>query len=539
MSKKTIATPKIQNPEQQPQILVTSEIGTLRRVLVHSPDGGIGKVVPRKAKDLLYEDIVDLPKMQQEYDDFIKILLYFLDPQKIQGEENQKHIQKCKKTRYGRSHFFIPAQKEYFNSDKVVDSEQLLTEILKDEIVKNQLVAAVCALEQATRYQDKLLGLLPNELSKTLITGFLKQYITETETTEEQIFQPIPNFIFSRDICVSIKDHLLLSRTHFVARHRESLLIKYIARHKLCKNNPQNIIELIEDDDYLLMSETEQKEYRITLEGGDVMMISKYHLLVGCSERTSPSAVSELIHQVFERKQANGNDLVRKVTVIRVPAERSWMHIDTIMSHLKKDTWVLFGQLSEKGKQIEKAKGFAYEDLVQGKQAEDKVKIFHFDKRKFGENKPFDDQENYLMQEQSNQFKTLEDLCKYISYNEFGCDEKTQKIKFIYSGDNKFPYDEREQATDSCNLLVLKEGVAIAYDRNRETNKAFENQGFTVITAAELMQQFETKKLTPDKVKNTIILLPSSELSRARGGSHCMSMPLLRTDFWQENEAKL
>ena len=68
------------------KISVTSEIGRLRRLLVHSPDSGLGKVVPSKAQDWLFEDIVHLDTIRRkEYDYYTKILLYFLDPAKIKG----------------------------------------------------------------------------------------------------------------------------------------------------------------------------------------------------------------------------------------------------------------------------------------------------------------------------------------------------------------------------------------------------------------------------------------------------------------------
>jgi arginine deiminase len=72
------------------KIDVTSEIGTLRTLLVHSPDSGLGKVVPSKAQDWLFEDIVHLDTMRRkEYDYYVKLLLYFLDPDKIQGKLQQ------------------------------------------------------------------------------------------------------------------------------------------------------------------------------------------------------------------------------------------------------------------------------------------------------------------------------------------------------------------------------------------------------------------------------------------------------------------
>ncbi|MBS1530161.1 MAG: amidinotransferase, partial [Bacteroidetes bacterium] len=77
-------------------------------------------------------------------------------------------------------------------------------------------------------------------------------------------------------------------------------------------------------------------------------------------------------------------------------------------------------------------------------------------------------------------------------------------------------------------LLALKEGVVLGYDRNEKTVEAFKKKGFEVIKVAELLQKFEKGEMNPHDMKDTLILMPSSELSRARGGFHCMSMPLLR-----------
>ena len=116
-------------------------------------------------------------------------------------------------------------------------------------------------------------------------------------------------------------------------------------------------------------------------------------------------------------------------------------------------------------------------------------------------------------------------MLRQISTEDFGVDPA--RVRIIYSGGNVFPHDEREQWTDSCNVVALKEGVVIGYDRNDKTAEAFMDAGFHVCTTTELFQQFETG-VDPDRIENTLILLPSAELSRARGGSHCMSMPLLR-----------
>ena len=142
---------------------------------------------------------------------------------------------------------------------------------------------------------------------------------------------------------------------------------------------------------------------------------------------------------------------------------------------------------------------------------DDKLKITQFRKKNIEEPINFD---------------SLEELLIDISVNDLGC--KKEDVRMIFSGNNQFPYDAREQWTDSCNLLALKEGVVLGYDRNDKTVEAFKAAGFSAITAEDLLNQFEKGTTSPDQIKDTIILMPSAELSRARGGFHCMSMPLFR-----------
>jgi arginine deiminase len=70
--------------------------------------------------------------------------------------------------------------------------------------------------------------------------------------------------------------------------------------------------------------------------------------------------------------------------------------------------------------------------------------------------------------------------------------------------------------------------VVLGYDRNDKTVDAFKEKGFKVIKVADLLQKFEQDELDPETMTDTLILMPSAELSRARGGFHCMSMPLQR-----------
>src|ERR1700733_10167605 len=113
------------------QLQVNSEVGTLRRLLVHSPDSGIGKVVPSKAQDWLFEDIVHLETIRKkEYDFYTKILLYFLDPEKIKGK--LKEIDSAENDRS----FYKPGNENFFTSDKVIELQWLLADLLQDADIK-------------------------------------------------------------------------------------------------------------------------------------------------------------------------------------------------------------------------------------------------------------------------------------------------------------------------------------------------------------------------------------------------------------------
>ncbi len=472
---------------------VTSEVGTLKRLLIHSPDSSLGKVVPSKAQDWLFEDIVHLDTVRRkEYDFYIKILLFFLDPEKVKGKTHQIDAESAKRE------FYKPGKPGYFNSDKVIELQTLLTDILHDSSIKSTLVASTCAIEGCTfETQHDLLTLSPIDLTKVFISGMMPD--------DQMIFAPIPNFIFTRDIGVVINDFVLLNKPAKKARTREALLVKYIFyNHPFFKGLKNNIIELKETNHHFLLPK-DGDEKKVTLEGGDVMTVSKDHLLVGVSERTSMEAAHQVVTTLFAK------NVVSKITIVKIPKKRDYMHIDTVFTQVKRDTWVMLGNFSRKA--IKHEGEDAVQRILEPAKKEDELKIIQFSKTSL---------------ERPVYFESLEDLLVNISQVDLGV---KGRVKIIFSGNNIFPYDAREQWTDSCNLLALKEGVVLGYDRNDKTLDAFKENGFTIIHAHDFIDQVENNVIDVKTIQDTIITMPSAELSRARGGFHCMSMPILRDEL--------
>lgn len=415
------------------KVNVSSEIAPLRKVLIHRPDSGIARISPKKAEELLFDDIVYLPKMQEEHDIFKSVLEAFM------GKGNVHEL-----------------------------NDLLLEALDSSNYEKNELVEMIVDYEELPKATEKMLMDLPNDVLTTiLITGYYEQedYI---------LFDPIPNFIFTRDIAVTINDHVLLTKASKTARFRENFLTRFIFwAHPLFADLKleDKVINLNKVD----LFPPSRKGEAISMEGGDVMVINEDYLLIGRSERTTQHAIHSLKEVLFKK------GVVKNVVQINIPADRSYMHIDTIFTQINHHHIVAFKPI-----------------ILDGLGSN--VDVYRADGS----------------------------VVSYSTVQDFFVKEINPDMEFILSGNGESPYQEREQWTDGCNLVAIRPGVGLTYDRNPKTEIAFKEAGYRVIHANDLMQRFANGTEKPEDVQNTIITLPSNELSRARGGSHCMTCPIHR-----------
>jgi arginine deiminase len=187
------------------------------------------------------------------------------------------------------------------------------------------------------------------------------------------------------------------------------------------------------------------------VEGGDVLLLAPGVLAVGTGERTTPAGVERLARRVFEA------GLVHTVLAVPIAQERATMHLDTICTMVDVDKIVMYPAVA-----------YSLTAYTVTKEGAD---------LRVSRARPF--------LEAAAQAMGIDRL----SVIDTGLDPVTA---------------EREQWDDGNNTLAVGPRLAVAYERNVETNARLEAAGIEVIR------------------------IQGSELGSGRGGPRCMSCPILR-----------
>ncbi|MBD3872769.1 MAG: hypothetical protein IFK91_07640, partial [Acidobacteria bacterium] len=270
---------------------VTSEIGRLRKVLVHEPGPEVDRMVPPMMEELLFDDILFGDRARDEHRRFRRLL-------QLLGIE-------------------------------VVEANQLLTEALAGDEARAWLWKML-----RPEAPQELRGAPPAasaEEAVAIAVGGLLAADHPHGIEVEDLFRlaPLPNWCFQRDPQVILGDGVIFSAMATAARWREGVLTRCTFRfHPDLSDTPVILDPLREAQNlgHLL------GPHRPCLEGGDVLVMSADVVAVGVSERTNSAAVEILAATLAELE-----DGPRWLEVVHLPHRRAYMHLDTVFTPLDRD----------------------------------------------------------------------------------------------------------------------------------------------------------------------------------------------------------
>jgi arginine deiminase len=364
-----------------------------------------------------------------------------------------------------------------FVAGEVYDVQDLLEEIFEDAETKREIVRDLAKrIKLGRRLASTLADESPAALAEVLIGGIPREKQNSGELPRFDL-SPIPNYFFTRDPQVVLGSGLVVCGMATRARRREALLSKYIFEyHAAFRDSCLFKVDFMAGD----ASERAPRKNLPTIEGGDLLVARSDMLIVGQTERTNSAAIKQLAQSLREVHSP-----VKTVIVVELPKQRSFMHLDTVFTFTSTDECLIYPPAILPG----------------GGQA---ARVTSIDLTK-----------------KSIAYTTQKSLLATLRRHGMDLDP-------IYCGGKKAIDQQREQWTDGANAFTLAPGIVMLYERNVRTAEELSSHGYQIVYEDDLL--LGRAELETWTKKKYAIQIQGHELSRARGGPRCMTMPLERDD---------
>ena len=379
-----------------------SEIGKLNKVLLHRPGRELEKLTPNNMERLLFDDIPYLKVAQEEHDRFAEIL-------------RENGVEVC---------YYIT------ETAKALADHKVRRNFVR-EFVEMSKVHSEGRKEAIAEY---LLGKSPEELVESCIAGIYMGELVHIPTNsladlvdrdDMIVSDPLPNLYFTRDPGACVGRGINIHYMSTSARRREALLLKYMVQY---------------NRDFAMEDTPMWYDFYgyPSMEGGDVLVLSKEIAAVGYSERTTLAGIEAFAERLLR------NSTFKKVLVFDIPKCRAFMHLDTVFTMVDYDKFTIHPE-------IEGPLG-VYEVSV-------------------GDNGQL-------------RFHAMKDELQKILALELNL----PAVDLIRCGGRDMIAAQREQWNDGSNTLCIAPGTVVTYERNYVTNDLLDKRGVRVLTmpSAEL-----------------------------------------------------
>jgi arginine deiminase len=274
---------------------VHSEVGKLRKVIVHRPGLEMRRLTPSNAVELLFDDVIWARKARQDHDAFVDLM---------------------------RAEFGITVWRVHELLEDVVDDPEGRAYILDNKLVPNEVgVGGAVELRAWMDEMDSktLVAHLIGGVSVAELPADFRKIVEQAYAGTEFVLAPLPNQLFTRDSSCWIYNGVTVNPMYWPARRKETLHLTAIYKyHPHFKGG----------DFTIWWGDPEVDHGSATLEGGDVMPVG--------NGRTTYQAVSQVAQQLFKQ------DAAERVIAAKMPPDRASMHLDTIFTFCDRDLVTIY-----------------------------------------------------------------------------------------------------------------------------------------------------------------------------------------------------
>jgi arginine deiminase len=300
---------------------VHSEVGKLRKVMVHRPDLELSRLTPENHDDLLFDDVLWVKRARQQHDQFADLLrdrgteVVYLEELLAETLTNQE----------ARTWVLDRAVTSFTVGEGIVDEARAYLEQVDATTLADHLIGGLTVSEAQ--------GLLAGKTVAGVDSGegalAKRSLVASAMEPDDFVLRPLPNSYFTRDPSAWIYGGVVVNPMYWPARRLEALNVEAIYRF-----HPDFAGTGFQ---FWYSREQEGESFgRVSSEGGDIMPIGNRTVAIGMSERTTSQMIEKIAMNLFKAGAAD------RVIAAGMTRDRAHMHLDTVFTFLDRDVVTLF-----------------------------------------------------------------------------------------------------------------------------------------------------------------------------------------------------